>query len=194
MKDEIVVYRSKTGFTRKYAEWIAEELECECVPFESVTHEQLARYRSVVIGGCVRYEAVDAAKQIADMIAGLPDVVLFIVGATPMTDRKATGYMLKRTYNKSEKFRFVPHFYLQGGLNIKELGAVERMLIRLMVLIIKCMQKATPEMKEVASRMSHSADYSNRSNICALVEYVKSGRPDCEIGQPAVQDIRHRSH
>ena len=25
----VVVYRSKTGYTRKYAEWIAEELGCD---------------------------------------------------------------------------------------------------------------------------------------------------------------------
>ena len=27
----IVIYKSKTGFTKRYAEWIAEELKCDIV-------------------------------------------------------------------------------------------------------------------------------------------------------------------
>ena len=30
-KDIIVIYNSQTGFTKKYAQWISEALECECV-------------------------------------------------------------------------------------------------------------------------------------------------------------------
>ena len=49
----IVVYQSETGFTKKYAEWIAEALDCEAVPFKKVNEtKKRTRY------GCVflRYE------------------------------------------------------------------------------------------------------------------------------------------
>lgn len=176
MKDEIVVYRTKSGFTEKYAKWIAEELECECLPFESVTKNQLMQYRRVVIGGYVRYEALDNATAIAQLVNGLPDVTIFIVGATPMTDRIATGYMLRRTYKRSKAFRYIPHFYLQGGMDPEKLGRFERFLIKVMIFAISHTSKATPQMKAAAERMRSKADFSNRNNICALVEYVKAGR------------------
>ena len=28
--DRIVIYNTQTGFTKKYAEWLSEALECEC--------------------------------------------------------------------------------------------------------------------------------------------------------------------
>ena len=29
-----VIYKSKTGFTQKYAQWIAEETGCDLIPYE----------------------------------------------------------------------------------------------------------------------------------------------------------------
>ncbi|MDO5442351.1 MAG: flavodoxin domain-containing protein [Bacteroidia bacterium] len=176
MRDEIVVYRTKSGFTQQYAGWIAEELECECVPYGSVDTDTLLKYRRVVVGGYVRYEMLDSAKEIGKLMKGLPDAVLFIVGATPMTDRISTGFMMRKTYRQSPYFKFVPHFYFQGGINMDKLDKKERFLLRLMSGIIMSCPFINKKMKEVAKRMLNSADFSNRENICALVEYVKAGR------------------
>ena len=37
----IVVYRSKYGATKKYAEWIAEELKCDIFDMKNITVEEL---------------------------------------------------------------------------------------------------------------------------------------------------------
>lgn len=176
MKDEIVVYRSISGFTQQYAQWIAEELECECIPYESMDYATLRKYKRVIIGGCVRYEKLDNAKAIGKMIRELPDVVLFIVGATPMTDRFSTGYMLRKTYRQSPHFKYVPHFYFQGGVRIERLCRRERILLKIMARIIELGPIFNQDMKAAARRMRSSADFSNRENIGALVEYVKAGR------------------
>jgi flavodoxin len=39
----LVVYKSITGFTKKYAEWISKELNADCVPLDSevqATHQE----------------------------------------------------------------------------------------------------------------------------------------------------------
>ena len=33
----IVIYNSKTGFTKRYAEWISEALSCECVELKEAS-------------------------------------------------------------------------------------------------------------------------------------------------------------
>ena len=38
----IVVYTSKTGFTKKYAQWIAEDLGCEAKGLNEISGENLA--------------------------------------------------------------------------------------------------------------------------------------------------------
>ena len=39
--NRIVVYTSKTGFTEKYAKWIAEELQCEAVSLKKLIFPHL---------------------------------------------------------------------------------------------------------------------------------------------------------
>jgi menaquinone-dependent protoporphyrinogen IX oxidase len=54
-KKTIVLYESKTGFTRKYAEWIAEELDAELFPLQearrSIDAAKLQDYDAVIFGG-----------------------------------------------------------------------------------------------------------------------------------------------
>lgn len=47
----VVVYASQTGFTRRYAEWIAEELGGEAVPVERADGIDAGSYDAVVFGG-----------------------------------------------------------------------------------------------------------------------------------------------
>ncbi len=61
-------------------------------------------------------------------------------------------------------------------MNPERLGRFERFLINIMLLIINHSSKVTPQMRAVAERMRNKADFSNRDNIFALVEYVKAGR------------------
>ena len=49
----IVVYKSGTGFTKKYANWIAEALNCEAVQLKKVNLNELTNYDVVVYGGWI---------------------------------------------------------------------------------------------------------------------------------------------
>lgn len=43
-----VIYCSKTGFTRKYAEWLAEALGCEAVPYHQAAKTNWADCDTVI--------------------------------------------------------------------------------------------------------------------------------------------------
>ena len=47
----IVIYSSKTGFTERYARWIAEDLQCTCKPIKDVNSSELSDYDCVIYGG-----------------------------------------------------------------------------------------------------------------------------------------------
>ena len=49
----IVVYTSKTGSTKRYAEAIAARLQCEAKPAKTVNAEELQTYDRVVYGGWI---------------------------------------------------------------------------------------------------------------------------------------------
>ena len=50
---KIVIYKSETGFTAKYAGWIADRLGCEAKEYKSVKPGELKDYDLVVYGGWI---------------------------------------------------------------------------------------------------------------------------------------------
>ncbi len=45
----IIVYYSQTGFTRQYAEWLADALKCSCIPYECRKQIDPVQYDMVVL-------------------------------------------------------------------------------------------------------------------------------------------------
>lgn len=54
MKKIIVIYKTKYGSTRQYAQWISEELGCKAVPLEEVKPAQLDSYDVIIYGGGIQ--------------------------------------------------------------------------------------------------------------------------------------------
>jgi len=172
----IVVYDSLSGFTRQYAQWIAQDLDSECVSIDDINRQLLKEYQCVIIGGHVRYENLSHRRHIARLIEGHDNVVLFVVGASPTTDRIAVGFLMRRIYKSMPQFRFVPHFYFQGGLNYDLILKSERYILRFFTgylrLLVKMNILKAPKVKEALERMSGNFDLTNRARIEVLIEYV----------------------
>lgn len=47
----IVIYTSQTGFTKRYAEWIAQAAGADCLELSAAKKKDLAEYDAVIFGG-----------------------------------------------------------------------------------------------------------------------------------------------
>lgn len=47
----VVIYNSKTGFTKRYAEWISKELGCECLKLDDAKNRELDEFDTIIFGG-----------------------------------------------------------------------------------------------------------------------------------------------
>ena len=54
----LVIYNSQTGFTEKYAKWIAEDLEAKCVSVKEAKNEKLVDYDRVIFGSWFCAESI----------------------------------------------------------------------------------------------------------------------------------------
>ena len=61
-KQILVVYKSVTGFTKQYAEWIAEKLNCSAVELKKVSAETMSEYKTIIFGGRFHAGFVDGLK------------------------------------------------------------------------------------------------------------------------------------
>ena len=102
MNNTIVIYKSKYGSTRTYAEWIAEELGCRAVDAKSVRIEDIADYDTVIYGGGLYAEIIAGVSLITKNIDRLKGkkIIVYTTGITPVECRE---YYDKLVLNKNFK-------------------------------------------------------------------------------------------
>ena len=84
---KVVIYQSGTGFTAKYAGWIAERLGCEAKEYKSMNSKELTDYDLVIYGGWILGGMVFGYDKIKKL--NLKNVIVFGVGMTVPSEELA---------------------------------------------------------------------------------------------------------
>ena len=159
----IVVYQSGTGFTAKYAGWIAEELGCEAREYKSINKNELVNYDMVIYGGWIMANMVFGYDKIKAL--NLNNVVVFGVGMTVPSEEVAKN-MAEQNQVPMERF-----FYFEGGYNPKKLGFFKRMMMNMIKKSVEKKAEKTPEDLHMLETFK-GADCTNREAITPLVQFI----------------------
>ena len=119
----LVTYKSKTGFTIKYAKWIAEELNCETKDIKNVSSKDIAKYDLVIHGGWIFGGVISGYKKIKSFAP--KQLIVFGVGFTP----KAKVDLKKMA--EDNKLGDAPLYYFEGGTNPPKMGFVGRKVVEM---------------------------------------------------------------
>ena len=169
----IVVYKSSTGFTKKYAEWIAEELKCPLADYRTVTAEMLSGYEVVVFGSRAHAGMIDGYKKARELFqkSAAGKIVLFVTGATP----NAAEDMVRDFWGQNltvDELSKIPHFYMQGGLCYEKMSLPDKWMMKAFAFFMKKKKDKNPYEKEFEQAIVASYDISDKKYITPLVAYV----------------------
>lgn len=166
----LILYESKTGYTKKYAQWAAEELSADIFPFRECTDEMLNRAELVIYGGGVNGSIINSQKKFERKLRKYPDktVVYFAAGIRPATER-TNELILKNNFGTQE----VTFFYFRGGLQYEKTSPGDKTLIRIYCAMMKRRRELHEEDREVLKLMCQDGDYSSRDQIQPLVTAVR---------------------
>lgn len=171
----IVIYNSKTGFTKKYAEWISEAADCECIELKKAGKVKLEDYDSIVFGGwCMAGGLSKIAwfkKQIPALSAAGKKLIVFMVGASPAESKEAVD-SLRRNFTDDE-WNKVKAFYCPGGLDYDKIKGFSKMAIKMLLKILSCKKDPTEADKQTLEMLSKSYDISDKKYIEAIVNEIK---------------------
>ena len=168
----IIIYKSSTGFTKKYAELIAKETGFPLEDFRKVSAETLSPYQTVIFGGRLHAGCIDGWQKAKSMAqkAGARRIILFAVGGMPNTAAETISEMWKNNLSETE-LKQIPHFYMPGGLNYERMGFLDKAMMKAAAAV---MSKRSDD--ETFKRMiSRSYDISSEEFIVPLVELVREG-------------------
>ena len=170
----IIVYKSSTGFTKKYAEMIAKEMKCALTDYKTVTADKLSKYDVVVFGTRAHAGMIDGYQKAKKLFekSNVGKVVLFVTGATPNAATDVVDKLWKQNFNADEMSK-VPHFYMQSGLCYENMSLVDRLMMKAAAVMIKKKKNKTAEEIGFEQAIKSSFDISSRTYIEPLISYLR---------------------
>ncbi len=169
----VVIYRSVSGFTKNYAQWIAGELTADFCDARKMDIKKLLGYEVIIFGGSLHAVGINGVSIIKDNLPLLADkkLVVFAVGASP-TSEGIVEEVTKRNF--PEKPANLKLFYLRGGFDYGKLDRQNRVLMTLFRAKLKAKRKKTPNEEGMLTAYEEPMDCTNRENVTELVSYVKT--------------------
>lgn len=168
----IVIYSSKTGFTKQYAEWIAEGTGAACLPLAEAKKKNMAGYDAIIFGSwaCAgRIKDIGWFTENMDRWKG-KRLIVFCVGASPFTSDVEKS--LAQNFNEP-KLERANVFYCPGGLNYEKMSAPSRLMMRMFVKMIKAKKDKSVTKEEMARVMSASYDISDKKYIEPIIKCLR---------------------
>lgn len=168
----IIVYKSKTGFTQRYAQWLQEETQFDLKRLEDLSPAALSGYETVIFGGRLHAGRVDGLKKLLGLVRG-QRLLIFATGASPAEATALTEGMWAENLTP-EQLQAIPHFYLQAGLNYERMGLADRLMMKVFASMMRKKKDKTPEDMEMAKAISQSYDLSSKEHIAPLLECLRA--------------------
>lgn len=168
---QIIIYKSKTGFTKRYAQWLGEALKCPYISLEEAKKASLSDYDVIVFGSSFKAGAIEDIQWYREKV--LPEQkenVVFVTGAYPpaATD---IAKALDQNFSREEQ-KTIRVFYLQGGLNYEAMSFGDKLMMRVFRSMLKSKKGKTEEEKQLLELCQKSFDNTDPANMEPMLNYL----------------------
>ncbi len=170
----LVIYSSQTGFTKRYAEWLAEDLSGSLMTFEKAKQQSTDYFESfeaIIYGGWAMAGKIVNSQWFLENAENWKGkrLILFCVGASP-TDHPDLQMTMDQILSAEEK-EYIRLFYCPGGLDYSKMSIANKMMMKIFAAMLK--KDKDPIKREQGEYVSHSYDISDRKYIQPIVDYVQ---------------------
>ena len=169
MDKTIIIYRSKTGFSRRYAQWLAEDLRCQAADYRERKRLRLPEYGTIILAGGLYAGQMSGLGWLKKQLPGLAGkrIAALAVGCAP-ADTPDLPESMEKLFGPLPQVR---GFYCQGGLDYARMGAVDRA----MMAALRAALRRKKDAQAMLEGISHSFDGARRENLSEILDWVRQG-------------------
>lgn len=166
----IVIYNSQTGFTKRYAEWIAEESGADCFELSTAKKKNMDEYDAVIFGGWAYAGSIKMLSWFKRRIQKWNDkkLIVYCVGASPL-ENPDLETSLRRNFNE-EEWKRVHVFYCPGGFNYEKMSTQSKLMMKMFIKVLKAKKDKTEKDEAMIKMISSSYDISDKKYIAPILE------------------------
>lgn len=180
MNKTIVIFESKYGSTKRYAEWISQTLSCPLLERKNVRSQDLSQSDIIIYGGGLYAGGVSGIKLLTQNWKLLSDkkVILFTCGLADPKDsanvahiREALGKTLSPKMLKK-----IHIFHLRGGIDYSKLNFIHKSMMSMLrkMLLKKEASSLSAEDKQLLETYGKVVDFTDSQSIQPLVDFTLS--------------------
>ena len=177
MNNIAIVYKSKYGSTKRYAQWIAEEAKADCFECSEVEIKTLGGYDTIIYGGGLYAGGIAGISTITKNFEILKDkkIVVFTVGVASTDKDEVFLPIIEKNFSK-EMRNHIKFFHLRGGIDYKKLGVIHRSMMAMLKMIIskKSSDELSDEDREILATYGGKVDFTDKNTIAPLLLFLEN--------------------
>lgn len=170
----IILYQSKYGATKRYADWLAEETRFDCMETKKAKIETVKLYDTIILGGGIYASGIAGLSFLKKHIKELQGkrIVVFCDGASPY-DADAFAQIV--AHNMKDVLTGLPCFYCRGAWNMERMNVVDRNLCKMLkkAVIKKNPDEYEPWEKGLMEAGDGKCDWTDKSYITPILEAIR---------------------
>ncbi|MGO1469221.1 MAG: flavodoxin domain-containing protein [Tissierella sp.] len=176
MDNRVVIYESKYDSTKKYAQWIAEEIKADLFERSKIDAKELMKYDTIIYGGALYASGIAGASIINKNYKDLKDkrIIVFTVGLASTDKKKVFTPIIEKNFSQ-EMIDNIKFFHLRGAIDYKKLSIIHKTMMRMLktVLTRKDEKELSDDDRELLATYGKKVDFTDKSTIEPLISFLK---------------------
>ncbi len=177
MKTTAVVYKSGYGSTKRYAEWVAAELDADLFDVSAVTPAKMLSYNTIIYGGGLYASGINGISFLTKNfeVFQSKNIIVFTVGLAATEDKTIFIPIINKNFT-AEMQKKIYIFHFRGGIDYKKLGLIHKTMMSMLKATVerKPEEKLTADDRLMLKTFGDQVDFSDRSSIAPLTALVRS--------------------
>lgn len=174
MAEGIIVYQSKYGATKKYAEWLQAMTGYPCIETAKATVNEVSQYETIILCGGIYASGIAGLsflKKNIDRLKG-KKLAIVCVGASPYDEGALAAI---QEHNLTGNLRDIPLFYARGAWNESKMKLIDRTLCKMLQKSIakKDPNTCEPWMKALMCAAGQDCDWTDKKYLLPLMDFLK---------------------
>ena len=169
----VVIYQSKYGAARRYAQMLAQKLNCSAVEVKGLVLQELQPFDTVVLCGGIYAGGIAGCSFLRKNAAQLASkkMAVFAVGASP-ADEKSMAELRKN--NWKDGLEKVPLFYGRGAWDESKMSVTDRMMCKVLQKMVskKPLEDCEPWERELISAFGKKCDWVEERYLHPLLDFL----------------------
>lgn len=175
MSNIVVMYQSKYGATKKYAEWLGEELSCDLIEIKKANIEKIIEYETIILGGGIYATGIAGISFLKRNYTKLSakKIAVFAVGASPYNEEVISAL---KERNFKDKISEIPCFYCRGAWNEDNMSWKDKTLCNMLKKTVSKKDPSNYEPWEEALMQAIGAEYdwTEKENLKPIIEFIQT--------------------